>query len=253
MSSSFRPARSVAGRGTANRTGLRAALAPLDAVAPGLGGAVMRGTPGMSLSDSVSERLLRERIIILGSEVRDTNANEITAQLLLLSAEDPEKDITLYINSPGGSVTAGMAIYDTMMLIQPDVATTAMGLAASMGQFLLTAGAKGKRAALPHTSILMHQPSAGVGGTAADIAIQAEMLSRSKRELTELQALHTGQSIERIAADQDRDRWFTAQEALEYGFIDKVISRAGDGGSVTQATSLADPDDKSDKTSKNDK
>lgn len=212
----------------------RSALEPLDAVAPGLGRAVMRGgTPGLSLSDSVSERLLRERIIILGSEVRDTNANEITAQLLLLAAEDPEKDITLYINSPGGSVTAGMAIYDTMMLIEPDVATTAMGLAASMGQFLLTAGAPGKRAALPHTRILMHQPSAGVGGTAADIAIQADMLVKSKQELTELQALHTGQSLERIAADQDRDRWFTAQEALEYGFIDKVITRASDSAANT--------------------
>ncbi|WP_188942864.1 ATP-dependent Clp protease proteolytic subunit [Nakamurella endophytica] len=195
----------------------------------------MRGTPGMSLTDSVSERLLRERIIILGSEVRDTNANEITAQLLLLAAEDPEKDITLYINSPGGSVTAGMAIYDTMMLIEPDVATTAMGLAASMGQFLLTAGAKGKRAALPHTRILMHQPSAGVGGTAADIAIQADMLTKSKQELTELQALHTGQPIERIAADQDRDRWFTAQEALEYGFIDKVVSRAAEAPNAAAA------------------
>ncbi|MDQ2796323.1 MAG: ATP-dependent Clp protease proteolytic subunit [Actinomycetota bacterium] len=195
----------------------------------------MRGTPGLSLSDSVSERLLRERIIILGSEVRDTNANEITAQLLLLAAEDPEKDITLYINSPGGSVTAGMAIYDTMMLIEPDVATTAMGLAASMGQFLLTAGAKGKRAALPHTRILMHQPSAGVGGTAADIAIQADMLIKSKQELTELQSLHTGQTIERIAIDQDRDRWFTAQEALEYGFIDKVVARAADNAASVTA------------------
>lgn len=202
------------------------ALEPLERVAPGLGGAVMRGTPGLSLSDSVSERLLRERIIILGSEVRDTNANEITAQLLLLAAEDQEKDITLYINSPGGSVTAGMAIYDTMMLIEPDVATTAMGLAASMGQFLLTAGAPGKRAALPHTRILMHQPSAGVGGTAADIAIQAEMLVKSKQELTRLQSQHTGQPLERIEIDQDRDRWFTAQEALEYGFIDKVVTRA---------------------------
>ena len=146
--------------------------------------------------------------------------------MLLLAAEDAERDITLYINSPGGSVTAGMAIYDTMMWIEPDVATTAMGLAASMGQFLLAAGAKGKRAALPHTRILMHQPSAGVGGTAADIAIQADMLTKSKRELSELQSLHTGQSIERIEIDQDRDRWFTAQEALEYGFIDKVVSRA---------------------------
>lgn len=202
-------------------------LAAIEQATPEILPAVMRGTPGMSLSDSVSERLLRERIIILGSEVRDTNANEITAQLLLLAAEDPEKDITLYINSPGGSVTAGMAIYDTMMLIEPDVATTAMGLAASMGQFLLTAGAPGKRAALPHARILMHQPSAGVGGTAADIAIQADMLERSKREMAELIAEHTGQPVDRIIADSDRDRWFTADEALEYGFIDKVITRAG--------------------------
>ncbi len=201
-------------------------LAAIEQAAPEILPAVMRGTPGMSLSDSVSERLLRERIIILGTEVKDTNANEITAQLLLLAAEDPEKDITLYINSPGGSVTAGMAIYDTMMLIEPDVATTAMGLAASMGQFLLTAGAPGKRSALPHARILMHQPSAGVGGTAADIAIQADMLERSKREMAELIAQHTGQTVERIIADSDRDRWFTAPEALEYGFIDKVISRA---------------------------
>jgi ATP-dependent Clp protease protease subunit len=208
--------------------GTLGAVQALEAVVPGLSAPLMRSTPGLNLSDSVSERLLRERIIILGSEVRDTNANEITAQLLLLAAEDPEKDITLYINSPGGSVTAGMAIYDTMMLIEPDVATTAMGLAASMGQFLLTAGAPGKRAALPHARILMHQPSAGVGGTSSDIAIQAEMLNRSKLEMAELIAQHTGQTVERITADSDRDRWFTAQEALEYGFIDKVISRAAE-------------------------
>jgi ATP-dependent Clp protease protease subunit len=201
-------------------------LAAIEQSAPEILPAVMRGTPGLTLSDSVSERLLRERIIILGSEVKDSNANEITAQLLLLAAEDAQKDITLYINSPGGSVTAGMAIYDTMMLIEPDVATTAMGLAASMGQFLLTAGAKGKRSALPHARILMHQPSAGVGGTAADIAIQADMLNQSKLEMAELIAQHTGQSVERVTADSDRDRWFTAQEALEYGFIDKVVSRA---------------------------
>ncbi len=205
---------------------LHAGLRAIENAAPEILPAVMRGTPGMSLSDSVSERLLRERIIILGSEVRDTNANEITAQLLLLAAEDPNQDITLYINSPGGSVTAGMAIYDTMMLIEPDVATTAMGLAASMGQFLLTAGAPGKRAALPHARILMHQPSAGVGGTSSDIAIQAEMLNRSKLEMAELIAQHTGQTVERITIDSDRDRWFTAQEALEYGFIDKVVARA---------------------------
>ena len=219
-----------------------AGLRAIENAAPEILPAVMRGTPGLSLSDSVSERLLRERIIILGSEVRDTNANEITAQLLLLAAEDSEKDITLYINSPGGSVTAGMAIYDTMMLIEPDVATTAMGLAASMGQFLLTAGAKGKRAALPHARILMHQPSAGVGGTSSDIAIQADMLNKSKLEMAELIAQHTGQTVERITLDSDRDRWFTAQEALDYGFIDKVVSRASESpGNAAAADGPAAP------------
>jgi ATP-dependent Clp protease protease subunit len=183
-------------------------------------------TAGMNLNDSVYERLLRERIIVLGSQVEEGIANQITAQLLLLAAEDPEKDITLYINSPGGSVTAGMAIYDTMQLIEPDVATVAMGLAASMGQFLLSAGAPGKRQALPHARILRHQPSAGVGGTAADIAIQADMLTRTKREMAELIAEHTGQPVERVIQDSDRDRWFTAQEALEYGFVDKVVTRS---------------------------
>jgi ATP-dependent Clp protease protease subunit len=185
----------------------------------------MRSSAGMNLNDSVFERLLRERIIVLGSQVEEGIANQITAQLLLLAAEDPEKDITLYINSPGGSVTAGMAIFDTMQLIEPDVATVAMGLAASMGQFLLSAGAPGKRSVLPHARVLMHQPSAGVGGTAADIAIQADMLTRTKQEMAELIAEHTGQPVERIIADSDRDRWFTAKEALEYGFVDKVITR----------------------------
>jgi ATP-dependent Clp protease protease subunit len=225
-----------------SRSSMHAGLRAIENAAPEILPAVMRGTPGLSLSDSVSERLLRERIIILGSEVRDTNANEITAQLLLLAAEDPEKDITLYINSPGGSVTAGMAIYDTMMLIEPDVATTAMGLAASMGQFLLTAGAKGKRAALPHARILMHQPSAGVGGTSSDIAIQADMLNKSKLEMAELIAQHTGQTVERITLDSDRDRWFTAQEALDYGFIDKVVSRASESpGNAAAADGPAAP------------
>ena len=186
----------------------------------------MRAASGMNLNDSVYERLLRERIIVLGTQVEENIANQIVAQLLLLAAEDPEKDITFYINSPGGSVTAGMAIFDTMELIEPDVATYAMGLAASMGQFLLSAGTPGKRHALPHARILMHQPSAGVGGTAADIAIQADMLTRTKHEMAELIAQHTGQPVERIVADSDRDRWFTAQEALEYGFVDKVITRA---------------------------
>ncbi|MDQ4104601.1 MAG: ATP-dependent Clp protease proteolytic subunit [Actinomycetota bacterium] len=181
---------------------------------------------GLNLTDSVYERLLRERIIVLGSQVEENIANQICAQLLLLSAEDPDQDIRLYINSPGGSVTAGMAIFDTMQLIEPDVATYAMGLAASMGQFLLSAGTRGKRYALPHARILMHQPSAGVAGTAADIAIQADMLTKHKREMAELIAEQTGQSVERIIADSDRDRWFTAEEAREYGFVDQVLTRA---------------------------
>ena len=184
------------------------------------------GTAGLNLNDSVFERLLRERIIFLGTDVNDDIANRLCAQILLLSAEDPTRDISLYINSPGGSVTAGMAIYDTMTYVPCDIATYGMGLAASMGQFLLTAGTKGKRYALPHARILMHQPSAGVGGTAADIAIQAEQFARTKRDLAELNAQHTGQSLERIQKDSDRDRWFDAQEALEYGFVDQVITSA---------------------------
>jgi Protease subunit of ATP-dependent Clp proteases len=178
---------------------------------------------GMGLSDSVYERLLAQRIIVLGQEVDDEIANRICAQLLLLAAEDSERDIMLYINSPGGSVTAGMAIYDTMQWIKPDVQTVAMGLAASMGQVLLTAGAPGKRLALPHAEILMHQGSAGVGGDESDIVIQSRRLSRINRQLAELTAAATGQSVETIMRDADRDRWFTAQEAMEYGLIDKII------------------------------
>ena len=184
------------------------------------------GTGGMNLSDSVFERLLRERIIFLGQEVDDDIANKLCAQILLLSAEDPTRDISLYINSPGGSVTAGMAIYDAMNYSPCDVSTVAMGLAASMGQFLLSAGAKGKRYALPHARILMHQPSAGVGGTASDIAIQAEVHRQVKQELSELNAEHTGHTVEEIIRDSDRDRWFTAPAALEYGFFDEVITKA---------------------------
>jgi ATP-dependent Clp protease, protease subunit len=184
------------------------------------------GTAGLTLNDSVYERLLRERIVFLGSEVDDEIANRITAQLLLLAAEDPEKDIIFYINSPGGSVSAGMAIYDTMMLIEPDVQTWAMGMAASMGQFLLSSGTPGKRYALPHARIMMHQPSGGVGGTASDIAIRAEVLGRWKLEMAQLTAEQTGQSVDRITADADRDRWFTADEAREYGFVDTVVARA---------------------------
>ncbi|MBP2194155.1 ATP-dependent Clp protease proteolytic subunit [Nocardia goodfellowii] len=187
-------------------------------------------TAGLNLSDSVYERLLRERIIFLGTQVDDDIANKLCAQILLLSAEDPTKDISLYINSPGGSVTAGMAIYDTMQFAECDIKTVGMGLAASMGQFLLTAGTKGKRFALPHARIMMHQPSAGIGGSAADIAIMAEQFAHTKRELNELQALHTGKSVEQVTADADRDRWFTAKQALEYGFIDHVVSHANQAG-----------------------
>jgi ATP-dependent Clp protease protease subunit len=163
---------------------------------------------------------------VLGQEVNDEIANRICAELLLLAADDPERDIWLYINSPGGSVTAGMAIYDMMEYVPNDVATVAMGLAASMGQFLLSAGARGKRYALPHARIMMHQPSGGIGGTAADIAIQAEQMLYVKKTLAERIALHTGQPLDQIEADSDRDRWFTAEEAKDYGFIDQVVRSA---------------------------
>ncbi|MBF0722179.1 ATP-dependent Clp protease proteolytic subunit [Sanguibacter inulinus] len=191
---------------------------------------------GLGLNDSIYNRLLKERIIWLGSEVRDDNANAICAQMMLLAAEDPEKDIFLYINSPGGSITAGMAIYDTMQFIQPDVATVAMGMAASMGQFLLSSGTKGKRYATPHARVMMHQPSGGIGGTATDVRINAELILHMKRVLAELIAEQTGKSTEQIHTDSDRDRWFTAPEALEYGFIDHVVTHAGSvagGGGTT--------------------
>ncbi len=180
----------------------------------------------MGLDDQVYNRLLRERIIFLGSAVEDTIANAICAQLLLLSAEDPEREIYLYINSPGGSVSAGMAIYDTMQYVPNDVATVAMGLAASMGQFLLCAGAAGKRYALPHARIMMHQPSGGLGGTASDIKIQAEQMLYTKRKMAELIAFHTGQDVATVERDSDRDRWFTAEEARAYGFVDQVVRSA---------------------------
>jgi ATP-dependent Clp protease, protease subunit len=181
---------------------------------------------GMGLDDQVYQRLLRERIIFLGSVVDDEIANALCAQLLLLTAEDPKRDIYLYINSPGGSVSAGMAIYDTMQYVPNDVATVGMGLAASMGQFLLCAGAAGKRIALPHSRIMMHQPSGGLGGTASDIKIQAEQMIYTKRKMAELIAQHTGQTVEQIERDSDRDRWFTAEEAREYGLVDKVVHSA---------------------------
>ena len=191
---------------------------------------------GLGLNDHIFNRLLKERIIWLGSEVRDENANAICAQMLLLAAEDPSKDIFLYINSPGGSITAGMAIYDTMKFIQPDVATVAMGMAASMGQFLLSSGTKGKRYATPHARVMMHQPSGGIGGTATDVRINAQLILHMKTVLAELIAAQTGKSVEQIHTDSDRDRWFTAPEALEYGFVDHVVTHAravaGGGGTT---------------------
>ena len=192
--------------------------------------AIDMSTPASAygLDDNVYQRLLRERIVFLGSEVRDQNANAICAQMLLLNAEDPEADIFLYINSPGGSVDSGMAIYDTMNYISNDVATVGMGLAASMGQFLLCAGAKGKRYALPHARIMMHQPSGGLGGSASDIKIQAEQSLYIKKVLFELISKHTGQALEQVELDADRDRWFTAEQSKEYGFIDHVVANAAE-------------------------
>jgi len=183
-------------------------------------------SPLLPLSDQLFQQLLRKRIIFLGQQVDDDIANRICAELLLLSAEDAERDIYLYINSPGGSVSAGMAIYDIMQYVPNDVATVGIGLAASMGQFLLCAGAPGKRYALPHARIMMHQPSGGIGGTASDIKIQAEQMLYVKNTLAERIALHTGQTVEQINKDSDRDRWFTAEEAKDYGFVDHVVRSA---------------------------
>ncbi len=188
---------------------------------------VANGVPMLDPTNDIYNRLLKDRIVVLGSEVNDTVANTIMAQLLYLEGQDPERDVWLYVNSPGGSVTSGMAIYDTMQFIAPDVATICVGLAASMGQFLLCAGAKDKRYALPHARIMMHQPLGGVQGQASDIAIQAEQMVYVKRLMAERIAHHTGQDVEQIEADSDRDRWFTAEEAKDYGLIDNVINKRG--------------------------
>ncbi|MFA9565301.1 MAG: ATP-dependent Clp protease proteolytic subunit [Acidimicrobiales bacterium] len=188
---------------------------------------VANGATMLDPSADIYNRLLKDRIVVLGSEVNDTVANTIMAQLLYLEGQDPERDVWLYVNSPGGSVTSGMAIYDTMQFIAPDVATICVGLAASMGQFLLCAGAPDKRYALPHARIMMHQPLGGVQGQASDIAIQAEQMVYVKRLMAERIAHHTGQDVEQIEADSDRDRWFTAEEAKEYGLIDSVINKRG--------------------------
>ncbi len=184
--------------------------------------------PGSTPQYEIYNRLLQDRIIVLGSEIEDTIANMVIAQLLYLEGQDDTKDIWLYINSPGGVITSGMAIYDTMQFIRPDVATICMGLAASMGQFLLSAGSPGKRFSLPYARIMMHQPSGGIRGQAADIAIQAEQLIYIKRLMEERIAHHTGQTVEQIQLDSERDRWFTADQAKEYGLIDNVIVRRGE-------------------------
>ena len=208
----------------------------MDLISPKGAEIISRAQQTGGLDDQVYNRLLKERIIFLGSVVEDSMANAICAQILLLAAEDPDKDIFLYINSPGGSVTAGMAIYDTMQYVNNDIATVGMGLASSMGQFLLCAGASGKRYATPHARIMMHQPSSGIGGTATDIKIQAEQIGFTKKKMAELIAMHTGQKLETITADSDRDRWFTAEEAKEYGFVDHVVQSAvqvsGRGGTA---------------------
>ncbi|TFD65877.1 MULTISPECIES: ATP-dependent Clp protease proteolytic subunit [unclassified Cryobacterium] len=186
-------------------------------------------------TNGVFDRLLKDRIIWLGSEVRDENANEICAKILLLAAEDSKRDIYLYINSPGGSITAGMAIYDTMQFVPNDIVTVGIGMAASMGQFLLTSGTKGKRYITPNARVLLHQPSGGFGGTAADIQTQARLILDMKQRLSEITAVQTGKTPEQINADGDRDNWFSAQEALEYGFVDHLRASASDviGGGGT--------------------
>lgn len=189
-------------------------------------GVQMRDSGQPTFGDQVFERLLRERIVFLGTEVTEESANQICGQILLLAAEDADRDIYLYINSPGGSVSAGMAVYDTMRYVRNDVATLALGFAGSMGQFLLCAGTAGKRYALPHSRVMMHQPSGGMGGTASDITIQAENMLHVKRTMQELIAQHSGRTLDEIQRDWDRDRWFTAEQAREYGLVDRVLTRA---------------------------
>jgi ATP-dependent Clp protease protease subunit len=187
---------------------------------------------------SVFDQLLKERIIWLGSEVRDDNSNEIAAKLLLLAADDDKKDIFLYINSPGGSITAGMAIYDTMQYVPNDIVTVGIGMAASMGQLLLTAGTKGKRYITPNARVLLHQPHGGFGGTSSDIQTQAALILDMKKRLAEITAAQTGKTVEQINEDGDRDRWFNAQEALDYGFVDHIRELASDvvgGGGTTDS------------------
>jgi ATP-dependent Clp protease protease subunit len=183
-----------------------------------------KAKPPNSLDGHIYQRLLWQRILVLGEEIKDENANALCAQLILLNAEDPNADISLYINSPGGSVSAGLAIYDTMNFISNDVATFGIGLIASMGQVLLACGAPGKRFALPHARIMMHQPHGGMGGTATDIRIQAEQMLLAKKDLARLLSDRTGQPLDRIETDFDRDSWFTPEQAKEYGIVDRVLT-----------------------------
>ena len=178
--------------------------------------------------DHLANQLLAQRMVFLGTQVDEVSAQRVCTQLLVLAAEDPRTDIVLCINSPGGEVHSGLAIHDTMQLVPNDVATLAMGFAASMGQFLLTVGAPGKRYALPHARVMMHQPSAGIGGTTADIEIQAENLEYTKRTIERLVAERTGQPQETVSRDGDRDRWFTAEEAQEYGMVDRIVRSLAD-------------------------
>ena len=216
----------AAQRREANQQSSVASPSPLHRVTPVV--ARTAEAPVMPMGDQLFQRLLRHRIIFLGQQVDDDLANRICAELVLLAAEDDKRDISLYINSPGGSVSAGLAIYDVMQYVPNDIATYAMGMAASMGQFLLCAGTRGKRYALPHAQILMHQGSAGFGGTAADVEIYANQLERLGQTLLRLTAEHTGQPIDTVERDSRRDRWFTADEALEYGLIDRVLDSVDD-------------------------
>ena len=207
-------------------SGERDNFAPHMALVP----MVIEQTSRGERSFDIYSRLLKERVIFLTGQVEDHMANLIVAQMLFLEAENPEKDIYLYINSPGGVITAGMSIYDTMQFIKPDVSTICMGQAASMGAFLLTAGARGKRYITPHARVLMHQPSGGAGGSATDIRINADLIIKMKQQLAEITAANTGHTVEEIIADSDRDHWFSASEALDYGFIDHIVTSSREIG-----------------------
>ena len=207
----------------------------MPSAAPGVLPTVVEQSGRGERAFDIYSRLLRERIIFLGTGIDDQVADALVAQLLFLEAEDPEKDIQIYINSPGGSVTAGLAIYDTMQQVAPDVVTICYGLAASMGAFLLSGGTKGKRLALPNARIMIHQPLGGAQGQAVDIEIQAKEILYLKETLNGLMADHTGQPLDKISEDTDRDYFLSPAEAVEYGLIDRVVDSSGDGGIITES------------------